>query len=43
LDVLVHVDTQTFEPAADTEAILEGETFDGKKIRGVDSITIVNE
>jgi hypothetical protein len=43
LDVLVHVDTQTFVPATDAEAILEGETFDGKKIRGVDSINIVNE
>jgi len=43
-DIIVHVDTQTFSLTGDdTEAILTGETFDGQKIRGVDTVRIVNE
>jgi hypothetical protein len=42
LDLLVHVNTSAFELSdTDTEAILEGETFDGVHIRGVDTIRIV--
>jgi hypothetical protein len=44
LDIIVHVDTTALElTGEDTEAILEGETFDGQKIRGVDTIRIVQE
>ncbi len=33
LDVLVHIDTRTFVLSeTDTDAILEGEAFDGQKI-----------
>jgi CubicO group peptidase (beta-lactamase class C family) len=43
LDLIVHVDTTAFElTVGDVEAELMGMTFDGKKIRGVDSISIVN-
>jgi hypothetical protein len=43
LDLIVHVDTTTLQLSeANTEAILEGETFDGQKIRGTDTIRIVN-
>ena len=44
LDILVHVDTRALELSpGDTEAILEGYTFDGKKIRGEDTVRIVQE
>ncbi len=44
LDIVVHVDTSALELAAgDTDAILEGETFDGVKIRGTDTVRIVQE
>jgi hypothetical protein len=43
-DIFVHVDTTALELSeGDTEAVLEGETYDGIKIRGVDTIRIVNE
>ncbi|MHC4607761.1 MAG: hypothetical protein ACYTAF_12675, partial [Planctomycetota bacterium] len=41
-DLVVHVDTSTFElTAADEEAVLEGKTFDGVLIRGTDTVRIV--
>ena len=44
LDLIVHVDTTALEiTAEDTEAVLEGETYDGVKIRGVDTVRIVQE
>ena len=44
MDVLVHIDARTFTlSATDTVAILEGETFDGQKIRGEDTVRIVHE
>jgi len=44
LDIVVHVDTSSLLlSSGDTEAILEGETFDGVRIRGTDSVRIVNE
>lgn len=44
LDLVVHVDTTALElTMGDTEAILEGKTFDGVSIRGVDTVRIVNE
>lgn len=44
LDIVVHVDTSALELAlCDTDAILEGETFDGDKIRGIDTVRIVKE
>jgi N-acetylneuraminic acid mutarotase len=43
LDIVVHVDTTTLElSSGDTDAVLEGETFDGVRIRGTDSVRIVN-
>ena len=43
IDLIVHVDTSTLQlRGTATEAILEGETFDGQKIRGVDTVRIVN-
>ena len=44
LDLIVHVDTTAlvlFEE--DTEAILEGQTYDGVSIRGVDTVRILQE
>ena len=42
LDIVVHVETKTFELSeTDTEAVLEGETFDGTRIRGVDTVRVV--
>jgi murein DD-endopeptidase MepM/ murein hydrolase activator NlpD len=42
LDLVVHVETQALELSeTDEEAILEGETFDGVRIRGVDTVRIV--
>ena len=44
LDIVVHVDTSALQLSSDdTEAILEGETLDGVRIRGTDTIRIVNE
>ena len=41
-DLVLHVSTQSMElSSADVEAILEGITFDGTKIKGVDTIRIV--
>ena len=41
-DLVVHVSTQSMElSSGDVEAILEGMTFDGTKIQGVDTIRIV--
>lgn len=43
-DIVVHVDTTAFELSlGDTDAVLEGETYDGVRIRGTDSVRIVNE
>jgi len=43
LDIVVHVDTSALElSVGDTLAILTGETFDGVKFEGVDTIRIVN-
>ena len=43
-DIVVHVDTTALElTEGDMEAILEGMTFGGQKIRGVDTIRIVPE
>ncbi len=42
MDVIVHVDTSTLQlSSSDIEAILEGETYDGKRFRGKDSVRIV--
>ena len=42
LDLVVHVGTEAFQlSAGDTEAVLVGRTFDGKTIRGSDSVRIV--
>ena len=44
MDIVVHVDTTALVlSVADTEAVLEGETFDGVCIRGTDTIRIVND
>lgn len=41
-DIMVHVDTTALElTLGDMEAILEGETFDGVSIRGVDTVRII--
>jgi len=42
LDLVVHVDTQALQlTVGDTVAILEGQTFDGRRIRGSDSVRVV--
>lgn len=42
LDLVVHVSTQALQlSGGDIEAILEGQTFGGTRIRGVDSVRIV--
>jgi hypothetical protein len=42
LDLVVHVSTEALGLSdADTEAVLEGQTFDGTSIRGTDSIRVV--
>jgi hypothetical protein len=42
LDLVVHISTDALQLAAsDTEAVLEGRTFDGRAIRGADSIRVV--
>jgi len=43
-DLVVHVDTEMLQiNATDTEAVLEGMTFDGKRISGKDSIQVVSK
>jgi hypothetical protein len=42
LDLIVHVETTALELSeSNTEAVLEGQTFDGQKIRGIDAVRIV--
>jgi hypothetical protein len=42
LDLVVHVSTEAIELSqTDTEAVLEGQTFGGTPIRGVDSVRVV--
>jgi hypothetical protein len=42
LDLVVHVSTEALQLSeSDTEAVLEGKTFDGKDIRGADSTRVV--
>jgi len=42
LDLVVHVDTQALQlTVGDTVAILEGQTFDGRRIRGSDTVRVV--
>jgi hypothetical protein len=42
LDLVVHVSTEALQLSeSDTEAILEGQTFGGTRIRGADSVRIV--
>lgn len=42
LDLVVHVSTEALQLSqGDTTAILEGRTFDGKRIRGSDSVRII--
>jgi len=42
LDMVVHIQTQALQlTSTDTEAVLEGETFAGIPIRGVDTVRIV--
>jgi YVTN family beta-propeller protein len=42
LDVILHVSTEALQLSEnDTEAVLEGQTYSGTKIRGVDSVRIV--
>ena len=43
-DLLLHVETEAFElTETDTEAVLEGRTFLGTRIRGADTVRIVPE
>jgi hypothetical protein len=42
LDLVVHVETLAFKLSeTDTQAILEGKTFDGTSIRGMDTVRVV--
>jgi hypothetical protein len=42
LDLVVHVETQALQlTVGDTVAILEGQTFDGRRIRGSDTVRVV--
>jgi hypothetical protein len=42
LDLVVHISTQALQLSdTDTQAVLEGQTLDGRGIRGVDTIRIV--
>ena len=42
LDLVVHVSTDALQLSeTDAEAVLDGKTFDGKSIRGIDSVRIV--
>jgi len=41
-DLVVHVITEALKlTRTDTEAVLEGMTFDGRPIRGVDTVRVV--
>jgi hypothetical protein len=43
VDVVVHVSTDALQlTGTDTQAVLEGKTFDGTTIRGTDSVRVVN-
>jgi hypothetical protein len=43
LDLVVHVSTDALQLTdTDTQAVLEGTTFDGTRIRGTDSVRVVN-
>ncbi len=43
LDLVVHVSTQALQLSeTDTEAVLEGKTFNGTSIRGTDSVRVVH-
>jgi hypothetical protein len=42
LDLVVHISTQALELSEnDTQAVLNGETFEGQKIRGTDSVRVL--
>ena len=42
MDLVVHVSTQALQLSeTDTEAVLNGQTLDGKSVRGMDSVRIV--
>ena len=42
LDLVVHIDTSALDLfESDTEAVLEGLTYDGRKFRGIDTVRIV--
>ena len=42
LDIVVHVDTTALELSlGDTDAVLEGVTFDGVRIRGTDTVRVI--
>jgi len=42
LDLVVHVTTESLQlSATDTQAILNGRTFDGQRLRGTDSVRVV--
>jgi hypothetical protein len=44
IDLVVHVDTTALElTGSDTDAILEGQTYDGVRIRGTDTVRIVQD
>ncbi len=45
LDIIVHIDTTALEELSmgDMDVVLDGETYDGKKISGVDTVRIVRE
>ena len=44
LDLVVHVNTEALQLTQnDTQAILEGQTFNGQAITGTDSVRIVQE
>ena len=44
MDMIVHVETEALELTTyDEDAVLEGMTYDGKRIKGVDSVRIVPE
>ena len=43
LDLMLHIDSRSLELGPeDVEAVLEGQTFDGTPILGVDSVRIVH-
>jgi hypothetical protein len=41
-DLVVHVSTEALQPSeSDVSAVLEGQTFDGAPIMGIDSVRVV--